>query len=183
MDETFSISGLMVRISEGDSTAYDTLFRRYYASMVLYADHFLHDKEESEDLVIDLFTSLWQKRKTFSNIKSDKSFLFILLRNKVIDFLRVKARFRKEELTDIFFEESVEETIFEVELYTRLKEEIDKLPRKCAEVLRLKLDGLDDHEISEQMNLQYETVRSHTKRGIALLRKKFDKSMLLFLLG
>ena len=183
MDETFSISSLMVRMSEGDSTAYDTLFRRYYASMVLYADNLLHDKEESEDLVIELFTSLWQKRHTLSNIKSDKSFLFILLRNKVIGTLRVKARFRQEELTDTFREESIEETIFEVELYTRLKAEIEKLPLKCAEVLRLKLDGLDDHEISEQMNIQYETVRSHTKRGISLLRKKFDKSLLLFFLG
>ena len=183
MDEIFSISSLMVRMSEGDSSAYDLLFRRYYAPMVLYADNLLHDREESEDLVIDLFTSLWQKRATLSDIKSDKSFLFILLRNKVIDTLRIKSRFRHEELTDSFFEESEEDTVSEIELYARLKAEIDKLPLKCAEVLRLKLDGLTDHEISEQINIQYETVRSHVKRGISLLRKKFDKSMLLFFLG
>lgn len=183
MDKTIPITGLIQRLSKGDSSAYDTLFRRYYASMVLYADNLLHDKEESEDLVIDLFTTLWQKRNTLPNIKSDKSFLFVLLRNKVIDTLRFKARFHQETLNDTLLEASIEDTIFEVELYTQLKDEIDKLPSKCAEVLRLKLDGLNDHEISELTHTQYETVRSHTKRGISLLRKKFNKSMLLFFLG
>ncbi len=177
------ISNLITRIAKGDQTAYEELFRRYYASMVLYADNLLHDKEESEDIVIDVFTDLWQKRNTFANIQSDKSFLFILLRNRVIDALRVKSRIRQEELTDVFLDEPVEDTMFEVELYAQLKAEIDRLPEKCAEVLRLKLEGLDDHEISKQLGIQYETVRSHTKRGISLLRKRFDKYMLLFLLG
>ena len=61
----------------------------------------------------------------------------------------------------------------------QLREAIENLPKKCAEVLRLKMEGLDDHEIAKRLGIQYETVRSHTKRGVVLLREKFDKTFLL----
>lgn len=171
---------LFPHIMQGDSAAFDELFRRYYAAMVLYADSQIHNREESEDLVTELFYFIWQQRKKLADIRSEKNYLFILLRNRVIDYLRRQSRFREEELTDVFVEAPFDSALFEFELYAQLKEEVDKLPVKCAEVMRMKLDGLDDYEIAKKLNISYETVRSHTKRGISLLRKKFDKSILLF---
>lgn len=84
-------------------------------------------------------------------------------------------------MRDFVSEDSVEEVIFEVELYARLNEAIDHLPRKCADVLRLKMEGLDDCEIAEKLGIQYETVRSHVKRGVGILRGKFDKTLLLYI--
>ena len=124
---------------------------------------------------------MWQKKQTLSDVRSDKDYLFILLRNRLVDHLRRGQSFRREELTDVYQDEPLEDTIFEVELYARLKEEIDRLPVKCAEVMRLKLEGWDDKEIAQLMNIGYETVRTHTKRGISLLRKKFSDTLLLIL--
>lgn len=166
---------LLKRIASGDSQAYDCLFRKYYGPMVVYADRMLNHKSESEDLVIDLFCTLWNKRNQLQNIQSEENYLFILLRNKIIDLLRKQKRFKSEKLVDSFAEESVEDTTFEVELYVQLNEAIEHLPKKCAEVLRLKMEGLEDREISEKLGIRYETVRSHTKRGIMLIRKKFGK--------
>lgn len=178
MTEVHNWQNLLVRIAAGDSAAYDLLFRKYYASMVLYADRVLKSKSESEDLVVDLFCSLWNKRSQLHEVKSEQGYIFALLRNKVIDLLRYKKRYRQEELMDFVSEESIEETIFEVELYAQLNEAIENLPKKCAEVLRLKMEGFDDHEIAKRLGIQYETVRSHTKRGVVLLRGKFDKTFL-----
>ena len=179
MTEVHNLQNLLVRIAAGDTVAYDPLFRKYYASMGLYADRMLKSKSESEDLVVDLFCSLWNKRSQLYEVKSEQGYIFTLLRNKVIDLLRYKKRFQQEELMDFVSEESIEETIFEVELYVQLREAIENLPKKCAEVLRLKMEGLDDHEIAKRLGIQYETVRSHTKRGVVLLREKFDKTFLL----
>lgn len=178
MSDVYDLQNLLVRIANGDSAAYDLLFRKYYASMVLYADRILKNKSESEDLVVDLFYSLWNKRAQLSTVKGEQGYIFTLLRNKVIDLLRYKKRFHLEELRDFILEESIEETIFEMELYTQLNEAIKGLPEKCAKVLQLKMEGLDDHEIAEKIGIQYETVRSHSKRGLALLRAKFDKTIL-----
>ena len=161
MTEVHNWQNLLVRIAAGDSAAYDLLFRKYYASMVLYADRVLKSKSESEDLVVDLFCSLWNKRSQLYEVKSEQGYIFALLRNKVIDLLRYKKRYRQEELMDFVSEESIEETIFEVELYAQLNEAIENLPKKCAEVLRLKMEGFDDHEIAKRLGIQYETVRSH----------------------
>lgn len=175
MEDHPDLQGILKRIASGNRDAYDLLFRKYYGPMVLYADRMLNHKSESEDLVIDLFCSLWNKRQQLVCVLSGEAWLFTLLRHKVIDLLRRRQRFRKEELTETLPDEPVEEAVFEVELYVKLNEEIERLPKKCAEVLRLKLEGYDDREISEKLRIKYETVRSHTKRGIFLIRKKWGK--------
>lgn len=39
----------------------DTLFRRHYRALCLYAVHFLHDLDAAEDLVQDSFVAYWEK--------------------------------------------------------------------------------------------------------------------------
>lgn len=174
---------LLAAIAQGDKKAYEALFRKYYAPMVLFADGMLRDRMESEDIVVDFFCALWNKREQLNQIGNGKSYLFTLLRNRVIDALRQKQRYRREELQESIPDISPEETLFEVELYVELDEAIETLPKKCAEVLRLKMEGYSDREISEKLGIQYETVRSHTKRGVLLIRKRFGKiySITLFL--
>ena len=181
LENNNAFQNLLARIAAGDTAAYDLLFRKYYASMVLYTDNILKNKSESEDLVSDLFCTLYNKRAKLAEVKFEKSYMFTLLHNRVIDVLRRKKRFQQEELRDFVSEDSVEEVIFEVELYARLNEAIDHLPRKCADVLRLKMEGLDDCEIAEKLGIQYETERSHVKRGVGILRGKFDKTLLLYI--
>ena len=105
--------GLLVRMAQGDRAAYEALFRRYYASMVLYANRLLKDKQESEDVVGDLFYDLWERRQRLGEVKRDKDYLFILLRNRVVDCLRRRQKFRQEELGDYEGEmvDSVEEIL------------------------------------------------------------------------
>lgn len=175
MSGTLPSDNLFIRIASGDKVAYELLFRKYYGPMVMYANRILNHKSESEDLVIDLFCTLWNKRAQLPLVKSEQSYIFTLLHNKVIDLLRSWQRVKKRKLTEEVVEEPVEETVFEVELYVLLNEAIEQLPKKCSEVLRLKMEGLDDREISEKLGIRYETVRSHTKRGIFLIRKKWGK--------
>lgn len=174
---------LLAQIAMGNADAYDSLFRKYYSPMVLYADRMLKERADSEDVVGDLFYSLWSNRARLKEVKSEESYLFTLLHHRVIDVLRTRKRVRFEELSESVAQESPEETIFEVDLYAQLHQAIEKLPQKCAEVLRLKMEGYEDREISEKLGIQYETVRSHTKRGTMLIRKRFGKihSVILFL--
>lgn len=182
MTATGKAENLLNQIASGDRKAYEALFRMYYAPMVLYAHRLLKNKEESEDVVADLFCDLWGKRQHLQTVESERDYLFILLRNKIVDSLRRKQKHQRQELTDYVSEESIEDTIFEVELYKQLHDAIESLPKKCAEVLRLKMQGLNDREIAKEVGIEYETVRSHTKRGISLLRRKIENPYLLLFL-
>ena len=168
-------SNLLAGVAAGDRKAYEALFRKYYAPMVLFEDGMLKERADSEDVVIDLFCSLWNKRAQLGEVTREKNYLFALLRNRIVDVLRHRKRYKREELHDSIPDTSAEDSMFEVELYVELKEAIENLPKKCAEVLRLKMEGCSDREISERLGIQYETVRSHTKRGVMLIRKRFGK--------
>lgn len=183
MSEISSTHNLLSQIATGDTRAYDMLFRKYYSAMVLYADRMLKERADSEDVVVDLFYFLWNNRTQLKEVKSEENYLYTLLHHRIIDVLRNKKRMRFEELSESIAQESPEDAMFEVELYAQLNQAIEKLPQKCAEVLRLKMEGYEDREISEKLGIQYETVRSHTKRGIILIRKRFGKiySIILFI--
>lgn len=175
MSEKDEDRALLAAIAKGDRKAYEALFRKYYAPMVLFADGMLRDRAESEDVVVEFFCTLWTKRGHLKEIENGKTYLYAALRNRVVDALRERQRFRREELTDSIPDVSPAETMEEVELYVELERAIDNLPKKCAEVLRLRMEGKSDREISEQLGIEYETVRSHTKRGVLLIRKRFGK--------
>lgn len=170
------------------STDFETTFRQLYAPMVLYAYRLCQDKAEAEDVVQDVFCKYLQsggkhlnKNREAETIKNAKGYLFTLLHNAVIDRLRRGQRYQTVDIKDEYSEETTEKALFEIELYEQLYKEIESLPAKNAEVMRLKLQGKSDREIAEMQGIKYETVRSHIKYGISILRKKFDKDLLLLL--
>lgn len=170
---------IIIKNMESESINFDTLFRLYYAPMVLYATRFFKEKETAEDVVQDVFMQLLSKNKTILVNKNMRNFLITVLHNKIIDRIRSDKKQQTERLNELWIEETIEETAFTVDLYARLYEEIEKLPVKNAQVMKLKLDGKDDHEIAEILGIKYETVRSHVKHGISSLRGKFDIVLLI----
>ncbi|MBO5601034.1 MAG: sigma-70 family RNA polymerase sigma factor [Prevotella sp.] len=167
----------------GASTDYDALFRKYYAPMVLFATRLLKDKEAAEDIVQEVFVQLIQQGKPLDERKSISNYLTTILHNKIIDVFRKAKHMPTEQLDERLVEETVENTALEIDLYTKLYEEVEKLPEKNAQVMRLKLQGKSDHEIAEILGIKYETVRSHVKHGISKLRDKFDLVLLLAIFG
>lgn len=53
------------------------IYEEFYAPFCLYAKRFIEDKDTREDLVSDVFTSLWDKIDTF-NLDSDTTLGYII---------------------------------------------------------------------------------------------------------
>ena len=158
---------------------FDDFFRQYYVPMVIFADRTLHDRHASENVVQDAFVKLWQQYDAKSRHGELKNYLFLMVRNRLIDELRrrkVEQRYIAE-AADVA-SESVTDHVFEMELYEQLYAAIEQLPRKNAEVMRLKLMGMSNEDIADRLGIKYEPVHSHLRHGVAALRKKFDKNLL-----
>lgn len=158
--------------------SFDSLFRQFYAPMVLYADSRLNNREQAEDVVQEVFSKLLESDFSIADTQKIRNYLFAVLKNKIIDIFRYNQRHQRGELLDSPSDESIEESIFELELYERLYEEVKTLPVKISEAMQLRIQGYDDHEIAEMQNINYNTVRSRIHKGIELLRGKFDKNLL-----
>lgn len=157
---------------------FDILFRQYYAPMVLYADGRLNNREQAEDVVQDVFSKLLETGASFEDTQKARGYLFTVLKNKIIDIFRYNKLHKTDELTESLIQDTSEEQIFEIELYEQLYQEVEALPVKISEAMRLRMQGYDNHEIAEMLDTNYHTVRSRIHKGIILLREKFDRNLL-----
>jgi RNA polymerase sigma-70 factor (ECF subfamily) len=55
---------LVKLVSLGDKEAFGEIYRRYWRKLFQKAQRKIYEKEEVEELVQDLFVSLWEKRAT-----------------------------------------------------------------------------------------------------------------------
>lgn len=168
---------------------YDHLFRKYFPALCYFAKKYLKGKHDPEDLVMDCFAKLWEKRIQLTNIETAKTFLYTTVRNACIDLLR------KKNLPTISIDPHLEEIFPDIEanfttyiIETEVMREIiaaaETLPTQIRKVFDLYfIEGKNEREISEELHTSYHTVRNQRQRAIALLKGKLQvirKQSLLF---
>src|SRR3954471_3339968 len=83
---------LLSQITAGDSSAWSQLVQRYQGRLLAFARGRMHRKEEAEDLVQDTFIAFLESIAggRFRENASVETFLFTILRHKLIDYFRGK---------------------------------------------------------------------------------------------
>src|SRR4051794_19050146 len=79
---------LLQRIAQGDSEGWERLVERYQGRLLAFARGRLSRKEEAEDLVQDTFIAFLEGFTKFRKDASVETFLFTILRRKLIDLFR-----------------------------------------------------------------------------------------------
>ena len=169
----------------GDDRAFKVLFEKYYASLCAFATNFVDDSDVAEDIVQEIFFKLYTDKPTFDVVVALKSYLYLATKNQCLNYLK-HARIEQEymsslkerETTTFFFNQIVEQ-----ELLALLSEAILDLPRQTGQVFQLVMEGFDNAEIAEKLNLSIDSVKSHKKRGKQLLKNRLGDitAILLFL--
>lgn len=170
----------------------EALFRAHYRALCLYALHYVDDLAVAEDVVMDCFVRLYERAaEEASPVLCTKSYLFQMVRNASIDYLRRKATEAGGEAAlpidavDNLPDNSAEEEQALVERSqreARLWKAIDTLPKACRNILLLsKRDGLKNREIAEALGLSVKTVEAQLTKAYALLRGKAREIYMLFL--
>ncbi len=160
-------------IRQGSKPALKQLHFKYFSQMCLYACKSTDDTGIVEELVSDCFIKLWEKRKKIEIKTSIKHYLFLMLRNALIDHHR-KKRFSIEPITEI--QDPGSETFFdEQKEYAVLYAAIDKLPQQCRRILELAaFDSLSYDQIAEKLEISRNTVKTQMARAYRFLREKLN---------
>ena len=85
---------LVLGLNQGHSAAFEEIYSRYWFKIYRIAFNQTGNKEEAEELVQDVFLSIWNRRETIV-INNLDLYLVISIKNKVYDLIRSKINFRK----------------------------------------------------------------------------------------
>ena len=80
--------------------AYHELFRRFYRSLVIFALKYIDEQGEAEDIVQELFVSVWEKEEKFMSYASFRVFLYNAVRNTCLNRIKHKKVEKNMPLTD-----------------------------------------------------------------------------------
>ncbi len=166
---------LVVDLRKGDQQAFEAIYRKYWKKLYTFARNRLRFEDAAEEIVQDVFTSLWLKRETLVIRKSLQSYLYSAVRYCVYAYLDAQAvrEGYSQEASSRLSEghNSVEDTLSFEELSERLEKEVSALPEKCQQVFRLrKQEELSIKEIAQQLNVSPKAVEGHLTRALKALR-------------
>jgi len=172
LEEKYLIAGLR----SNDKIIFDYIFNYYYSGLCAYSLKYISDKETVEDIVQDFFVSLWVKRNHLNINTSLKSYLFVSVKNRCLDYLKhhkVREKFNLLSLNES--EESGDSGNYnmyiELELRVALDTALEKLPPRCREIFELsRFRGFKNQEIAEKLNISRRTVELQISLALKTLR-------------
>jgi len=167
---------LLERLRQGDSAAFDEIFRTWYGPLVGTAERMLRDRAVAEELVQDVMLELWRRRETLAADGSAQAYLFQATRNRVLNHLRhLKIEQRSE--PDVREESSstphADAGVVEEELDVAVQRAVQSLPDRCREVFELsRVHGLKYAEIARQLGISVKTVEAQMGKALRTLRER-----------
>lgn len=177
---------LVSNLREGNIKALNQFFRELYTPLLYYCRNYVNDKHEAEDIVSTSFLKFWQNREKFENYSNAKSFLYLVVKNAALDFLKIEnrrnTRFWEFALSAELIRHDTDYLELEAEILQRIYVEMEHLPGKCRKVFELSyLEGKSNTEIAEIMQISVSNVTSQRHRAIQLLRIALADSPLVLL--
>jgi len=165
---------LLNELKNGQQRAHEMVFKKYYKALALKAYLLLEDEMEAEDLVQNLFVSMWQKSHYQTINTSLKAYLFRAVHNQCLMSLR-KRKVAQRRLDD--YSERVclheEEEDQEVRHENEINLVFSELPMQRQKAFKLVyLEHKKYKEAADEMGLSVNSIKTHLKLAIKMLQKK-----------
>ena len=151
--------------------AYDYFFIENYQRVLLFCVRIVNDHLAAEDIVQEVFITLWEKRDSFTF--DDKLIPYVrrAVRNKSLNYLRNHSKF--VELENYPFPDDEHYDAEHDELLIKLSTQIQQLPPQCLKTFQLvALKGCTYAQAAERLKISKNTVKSQMGKAFSLLRKK-----------
>ncbi|MBN8550223.1 MAG: sigma-70 family RNA polymerase sigma factor [Deltaproteobacteria bacterium] len=180
---------LIERFRKGSIEAYEELVSRYEAKVYNLAMRFTRNQEDAEEVLNDVFTTIYQKVEGFQGKSAFSSWLYRIIVNAA--FMKLRKRRQNntiaiEDLSPGVRQNSIERDTnigsrsdllsMNRELRETLESAINRLPDQYRAVFVLRdVDGLSNQEVGEILELSIPAVKSRLHRSRLMLRKKLQR--------
>lgn len=170
------------RIISSPSNVYLSYIIRLFAYI---PNVFISDRETREDIVQEVFSSIWENRKRIVIRTSARNYLITATKNHSLNYLQRNH----EEYVDQFSQEQIpiyaesgEELYTWEELQTLLREALAKLPENYRYVFeKNRFENKSYGEIAEDMQISIRTVERYKNKAIEILKTELKDYLPLFI--
>ncbi|WP_418696205.1 RNA polymerase sigma-70 factor [Bacteroides sp.] len=174
---------LLDRLALDDSeTAFKAIYLAYYQKIIRYVQMFVKSREIREELVSDIFVSLWENRKKMPEVQSFDAYLFTIAKFKVFNYIRDTRKdtlMNWEELTlDLFYHTTTtpEDECITKETIQAVNKSIEELPSKTKMVFKLiREDGMKYKDVAAHLGVSINTVETQMKVAVKRILKAFEE--------
>jgi len=179
------INIVLEELQNQNKSVYKNVFNHFYKGLVLYANNFLFDQQASEDVVQEVFISLWENAKNIEIQTSLKAYLYAMVRNKCLNYLKSikvtddlnlidfnSALILEEEDLNLISEE--EKTI----VYMQILKIVETFPESMQQIFKLKfIENYTYNEIADELGISVNTVKTQLQRS----KSKINQSLVVLL--
>jgi RNA polymerase sigma-70 factor (ECF subfamily) len=169
---------LVVRLIRGDESAFCELYAVYKNRLFYFAMKYLKSKELAEDICQDVFIVIWQTRKFINPSLPFSSYLYTIVRNRILNLLRnIDA---EKKLKEYIFSQAID---YSDDIYNQLAEKdfwnliasaMSNLTEKQRKIFDMSRNKLMSHkEIAAELNISPHTVQAHISAALKILQNYF----------
>lgn len=171
---------MIALLNKKQEAAFEVMFNLYYPRLVWFAKEYV-PYEDAKSLVQDAFITFWEKNPTFSNESQLQSYVYTLVKNNCLMFLRhekIKKGFVDEtgmKMQNQVYKLALEqldtsEMAFQ-EIEAIVEKTLAKFPPRCREVFILsRLEGKKNHEVAQELNISVKAVEAQITKALRMFK-------------
>ena len=163
---------LLQRIADGDSAAFDLLYRRFARPLYGLALRMLRDRSRAEDAVQETFAAIWRSAGSYRPERGPGApWLYAVARNAIVDRARARGEATFAEPPEAASPDADPgERAESAYVSWRVHRAVQDLPEHEREVLELAYwGGLSQSEVAQFLDIPLGTVKTRTRSGLARL--------------
>jgi len=169
------------RLKEGDDQAFELLYYKYFRRLCAFTNKYLNDYETTQEVVQEVFYSIWKNRTDLKVEKSFISYLFQLAKNKSLNIIKhsevedkyisvIKETYLQGDFIDSH------DSLLAKEIEIKTQSIIESLPEQCRKIYLLsRQEGKKHREIAEELDISVKTVETQIGRALKVFRKELKE--------
>ena len=173
--KAYSDEGLFKLLKQQELGAFEEIYSRYWKKLYSAAFKRVQSREISEEIVQDIFTSLWINREILA-IEKVSAYLFTAVKYKIINHLQREMSRRTYSKLIVnepaaLHDNSTEETVFLNEFDEALEQEIKKLPPKRQQIFKMsRQEHLSIKQVASHLGISEKTAENQLGKALKVLK-------------
>lgn len=176
---------LLALLKQSDQLAFTELYNRYWKKMLLVAWNHTKDKTNAEDLVHEVFISLWDKRQE-QLIENVAAFLTTCVKFSIFKYYQKEKKRAALALANYEYHEIADDDKKLDALFLKdyINGIVEQLPEKCKLTFQYsRVDGLSNAEIAKKMNISEKGVEANLTRALKTVKDNLKNTGLVVILS